>query len=94
MAGLQIQMALILFLAQSPQLAGVKAVLTVDFYQVLLAAVVAEVGLQVVLVVLVHQVKDLLAVMVMLLMAAAAAARLRLEIQTDKDMAAMEQHQA
>jgi hypothetical protein len=87
-------MALILFLAQSPQLAGVKVVLTVALHQVLLAAVVAVVVLQMVLVVLVHQAKDLLAVMVMLLMAVAVAARLRLEIQTDKDMAAMEQHQA
>jgi uncharacterized membrane protein len=87
-------MALILFLAQSPQLAGVKAVLTVALHQVQLAVAGVEEALQVALVRREHQAKDLLAVMVMLIMVAAVGVRLRLEIQTDKDMAAMEQHQA
>jgi hypothetical protein len=61
---------------------------------VLLAVVVAVEGQQAALVVLVHPAKDLLVVMVTLITVAVAVVRLRLEIQTDKDMAAMEQRQA
>jgi uncharacterized membrane protein len=87
-------MAVILFLIQLLQLVVVRAVLTLALHQVLLAAVAAAEGQQMALVRREHQVKDLLVVMVILLMAVVAVVRLRLEIQTDKDMAAMEQHQA